>query len=83
MQEGAKSLFGHAVRPKEEPLVYPVVIPEVISPYVVQVLLPSGLEETVSSRRIAPYPKAAETTPVVVLPRCTAEETKAPQSVDV
>ena len=78
MQEGAEALFGHAGRTKEELLVDPVVIQEVISPYVVRVLHPSGLKETVSSRRIAPYPKATKTTPVVVLPRCTAEETKAP-----
>ena len=78
MQEGAEALFGHAVHTKEEPLVDPVVIQEVISPYIVRVLHPSGLEETVFSLRIAPYPKATKTTPVVVLPRCTAEETKAP-----
>ena len=83
MQEGAEALFVCAVRTKEEPLVDPVVIQEVISPYIVRVLHPSGLEETVSSRRIAPYPKATETIPVVVLPRCTAEETKVPQSMDV
>ena len=83
MQEGAEALLGHAVHTKEEPLIDPVVTQEVISPYVVQVFRPSGLEETVSSRRTAPYPKATETTPVAVLPRCTADETKAPQSVDV
>ena len=83
MQEGAEALLGRAMRVKEEPLVDPVVIQEVISPYIVWVLRPSGHEETVSSRRIAPYPRATETTPVVVLPGCTAEETKAPQSLDV
>ena len=82
MQEGAEALLGRAVRTKEESLVDPVVIEEVISPYVVRVLRPSGLEETVSSRRIAPYPRATETTPVAVPPR-TAEVTKAPQSLDV
>ena len=81
MQEGAEALLVRAVRTKEEPLVDPVLIQEVISPYIVRVLRPSGLEETVSSRRIAPYPKATETIPVVLLPHCTAEETKAPQSV--
>ena len=83
MQEGAEALLGCAVRTKEEHLVDPVVIQEIISPYVVRLLRPSGLEETVSSRRIAPYPRATETTSVAVLPRCTAEETKAPQSVDI
>ena len=87
MQEGAEALLGGGggggfVHTKEEPLVGPVVIQEVISQYVVRVLHPSGLEETVSSRRIAPYPRTTETTPVAVPPR-TAEETKAPQSVDV
>ena len=83
MQEGAEALLERAVHTKEEPLVDPVVIQEVISPYVDWVLRPSGLKETVSSRRIAPYPRATETTPVAVLPCCTAEETKAPQSLDV
>ena len=83
MQEGAEALLGCALHTKEEPLVDPVVIQKVISPYVVRVLRPSALEETVSSRRIAPYPRATETTPVAVLPHCNSEETKAPQSVDV
>ena len=50
MLEGAEALLGCAVHTKEEPLVDPVVIQEVISLYVVRVLRPSGLEETVSSR---------------------------------
>ena len=83
IQEGAEALLGCAVRTKEEPLVDHVVIQEVISPYVVWVLCPSGLEETISSRRIAPYPRATETTPVAIITCCTAEEIKAPQSVDV
>ena len=83
MQEGAEALLGSAVHTKKEPLVDPIVIQEVISQYVVRILRPSGLEETVSSHGIAPYLRATETTPVAVLPRCTAEETKAPQSVDV
>ena len=33
MQEGAEALLGRAVCTKEEPLVEPIVIQEVISPY--------------------------------------------------
>ena len=72
MQEGAEALLGSAVHTKEVPLVDPIVIHEVISPHIVWVLRPSGLEEAVSFRRIAPYPRATETTPVAVLSRCTA-----------
>ncbi len=83
MQKWAEALLGRAVHTKEGPLVDPVVIQEVISPNVVRVLRPSGLEETVSSRWIEPYPWATETKPVAVVPSCTAAETKAPKSLDV
>ena len=39
-QEGAEALLGHAVCTKEESLVNPIVIQEVISPYVIRVLWP-------------------------------------------